>query len=183
MAPAARAAPDSISIEGKPCRQAAVLALLFPLENATGILLTKRKETLSKHAGQISFPGGKQEAHESLPETALRETEEEIGLPQHNIDMLGALSPLYINVSNFCVYPFLGALHDMPTALVPQDTEVERILKVPLQNLADPAVQKEKIWTLRGQQMTIPYYAYEQETIWGATAMMLAELLHLITIR
>ncbi|MEM8487284.1 MAG: CoA pyrophosphatase [Bacteroidota bacterium] len=183
MAPAARAAPDSISIKGKPCRQAAVLALLFPLENATGILLTKRKETLSKHAGQISFPGGKQEADESLPETALRETEEEIGLPPHDIDMLGALSPLYIDVSNFCVFPFLGALHQMPTALVPQDTEVERILKVPLHNLADPAIQKEEIWTLRGQQMTIPYYAYEQETIWGATAMMLAELLHLFTIR
>ncbi len=181
MAPAARAAPDSISIANKPCRQAAVLAVLYPDEEGTGVLLTKRKETLKKHAGQISFPGGKQEANESLKETALRETEEEIGLPPHNIDLLGALSPLYINVSNFCVFPFVGAVQHMPAALVPQDTEVERILKVPLHNLADPAILKEEIWTLRGQKMTIPYYAYEQETIWGATAMMLAELLHVIT--
>ena len=182
MAPASRITPEALSIEGKPCRQAAVLALLFPIEDATGILLTKRKATLNKHAGQISFPGGKQEANESLHQTALRETEEEVGLPPGDIDVLGRLSPLYIDVSNFCVYPFVAALHETPRRLIPQDTEVERILQVPLHNLADPSIQRREIWNLRGQEITVPYYAYEQETIWGATAMMLAELLHLITV-
>ena len=110
MAPASRSAPGALSIEGKPCRKAAVLAILFPIDDpasiSTGILLTKRKHTLSKHAGQISFPGGKQEQNETLTQTALRETHEEIGLFADDIELLGPLSPLYINVSNFCVHPF-----------------------------------------------------------------------------
>lgn len=179
MAPASRVTPEALSIEGKICRKAAVLAVLFPMADATGVILTKRKQTLSKHPGQISFPGGKHEQHESLTQTALRETHEEIGLFANDISLLGSLSPLYINVSNFCVYPFVGALKETPLSLTPQDSEVERILKVPLQHLADPALQRRENWVLNGAETTIPYYAYEGETIWGATAMMLAELLSL----
>ena len=145
-----------------------------------GILLTKRKHNLKKHAGQISFPGGKQEKNESLIQTALRETQEEIGLIPDKIQLLGSLSPIYINVSNFCVYPFVGTLQDTPAALKPQDTEVERILKVPLHILADPTREKRKNWTIDGHEMTVPYYDYDGETIWGATAMMLAELMHVV---
>ena len=177
MAPASRVAAGTIRIDGKPCRKAAVLAVLFPIDNAPGILLTKRKHTLSKHAGQISFPGGKQEHNESLEETALRETHEEIGLHADQVKVLGSLSPIYINVSNFCVYPFVGAITQQPESLRPHDAEVESILQVPLPTLADPATEQRENWILHGKEVTVPYYAYEGETIWGATAMMLSELL------
>ena len=183
MAPASRVVPGALSIEGKPCRRAAVLAVLFPLEEAsgisTGVLLTKRKQNLSKHAGQISFPGGKQEQDETLTQTALRETHEEIGLYSKDIELLGSLSPLYINVSNFCVHPFVGALQQPPESLTPQDDEVEKILKVPLKKLADPSIEHREKWVINGAEISVPFYAYEGETIWGATAMMLAELLRL----
>lgn len=179
MAPASRLNRDALLIEGKPCRKAAVLAVLFPYNGSSGILLTKRKHNLKKHAGQISFPGGKQEENESLKQTALRETWEEIGLLSNEINLLGSLSPIYINVSNFCVYPFVGALNSAPNGLKPQDSEVERILKVPLSMLADPAIARRENWNIDGRQLTVPYYDYDGETIWGATAMMLAELLHL----
>ncbi len=180
MAPASRLAPDALTIENKPCRKAAVMAILFPMANTTCVLLTKRRQNLKKHAGQISFPGGKQEKDETLIQTALRETEEEIGLRSQEIELVGSLSPIYINVSNFCVYPFVGTLPDSPTGLKPQDSEVERILSVPLQTLADPAIEKRENWMINGTELTVPYYDYDGETIWGATAMMLAELLHVV---
>ncbi len=184
MAPESRVAPGALSIEGKPCRKAAVLAVLFPIDDeetghSTGVLLTKRKHNLSKHAGQISFPGGKQELNETLRQTALRETHEEIGLFSEDIELLGSLSPLYINVSNFCVHPFVGAIQESPISLRPQDSEVEKILKVPLKKLADPSIEQRENWVINGTEVTVPFYAYEGETIWGATAMMLAELLRL----
>ncbi len=181
MAPMSRLAPGALSVDDKPCRQAAVLAVLFPMDDDAGILLTKRKHDLAKHAGQISFPGGKQEPDETLMQTALRETHEEIGLHSKEIELLGPLSPLYINVSNFCVYPFVGAIQETPKYLTPQDSEVERILQVPLQDLADPSIRQREKWTVQDRELMIPYFGYDGETIWGATAMMLAELLHLIT--
>lgn len=180
MAPAARLAPEALSIAGKSCRKAAVLALLFPKSDTPHVLLTKRKHNLKKHAGQISFPGGKQEKNESLVETALRETQEEVGLFPHQIELIGSLSPIYINVSNFCVYPFVGSMPHTPVKLTPQDSEVERILKVPLHALADPAIEKRETWQINGHKMTVPFYDYDGETIWGATAMMLAELMRVV---
>lgn len=177
MAPASRFFQGALRVEDKPCRKAAVLAVLFPMDENPGVLLTKRKDTLSKHAGQISFPGGKQELDETLEQTALRETHEEIGLKSDQIQLLGSLSPIYINVSNFCVYPFVGAIQSPPLNLRPQDAEVERILEVPLPTLADPATEQRENWVLQGREVAVPYYAYEGETIWGATAMMLSELL------
>ncbi len=179
MAPSSRFFHGALRVDGKPCRKAAVLAVLFPIEESPGVLLTKRKHTLSKHAGQISFPGGRQELDETLEQTALRETHEEIGLTSDQIQLLGPLSPLYINVSNFCVYPFVGAIKSPPCDLKPHDDEVERILQVPLPTLADPATEQRENWILHGNEVDVPYYAYEGETIWGATAMMLAELLRL----
>ena len=158
------------------------MAVLFPFEETAGIILTKRQETLNQHAGQISFPGGRNEPDESLLETALRETNEEVGLHPASIEVLGALSPLYISVSNFCVYPFVGAITPLPERLSPQAEEVQKILKLPLAGLNTPSTKRVERWSLRGEPVDIPLFDVEGETIWGATAMMLAELLQLYDI-
>ena len=181
MAPASRKDPEQLIIQGKPCRAAGVMALLFPYSDGSpGILLTKRREDLPEHAGQIAFPGGRQEDEESLIQTALRETEEEIGLHPSFIHMLGPLTPIYINVSNYCVYPFVGLLDTIPSALTLEENEVQSILKISIPQLAAPQTRKEEIRIIRGQRLRVPFYAVNNEVIWGATAMILAELLMII---
>ena len=174
-----RQTPDLLDVGNKPCRKAAVMAILFPSEAQIAVLLTKRNASLSQHAGQISFPGGRNEPNESLIETALRETQEEIGLAPHGIDILGSLSPLYISVSNYCVYPFVGAIPEIPVDLTPQEEEVTQILKLPLANFSSPEARRVERWNIRGIDRDIPHYGVAGETIWGATAMMLSELLTL----
>ncbi len=97
MAPLARRQPEMASVEAKTCREAGVMALFYPdAERQPQLLLTRRPDAMKKHAGQIAFPGGRREAHESLEEAALRETEEEVLIPAARIDVIGALSSLYI---------------------------------------------------------------------------------------
>lgn len=181
MAPGDRFPTEMISVEGKSCRKASVLALLFPLEKETGVILTKRRAHLNQHAGQISFPGGRQESEETLEDAALRETEEETGISSSHITILGPLSPIYISVSNFCVYPFVGALSDRPASFSPQDQEVERIIEMPLALLGDARVKKTETWDFSGKKRQIPFFGLDGETIWGATAMILSELLQIYT--
>jgi 8-oxo-dGTP pyrophosphatase MutT (NUDIX family) len=177
MAPAYRSQPDKLRIEGKPCRNAGVLALLFPEGAETAILLTERRPDLKRHAGQISFPGGSREPDEPLYQTALRETHEEIGLAPHHIELLGPLSPLYIQVSNYCVHPFVGALEAPPQNLVFQPTEVTLIHTLKLADLRHPAARSLEPRLVYGKMVDVPVFAINGLSIWGATAMMLAELL------
>ncbi len=178
MAPAHR--EELLKLDhGRPCREAGVLALLFPVEREPTLLLTVRRDDLPDHPGQISFPGGRREPGEDLLATALRETHEEVGLPPDKVDILGALTPLYIPPTNYCVSPFVGALAYEPD-LRPTDAEVASILRVPLACLLDPATQKCEEWLVRGQRVMIPFYAVEHFSVWGATAMMLAEMLSLL---
>lgn len=179
MAPGDRFPTDMISIDGKPCRKASVLALLFPLVNETGIILTKRHAHLNQHPGQVSFPGGRLEPEETLEDAALRETEEETGISSSSITIVGSLSPIYISVSNFCVYPFLGALPNRPASFSPQDREVDRIIELPLALLGDARVKKTETWNFNGTKRHIPFFGLDGETIWGATAMILSELLEI----
>ena len=180
MAPRVKPHSQDLKVDDKTCRKAGVLSVLFPMGLETGLLLTKRRETLSQHAGQISFPGGRNEPDESLRETALRETREEVGLLPDYIDVVGELSPLYISVSNFCVYPFIGAVDFAPEDLEPQTSEVQKIIALPLAKLADPANKQVERWTLRDTPVDVPFYRVEEEIIWGATAMMIAELLEVL---
>ena len=181
MAPALRQGPEQLSISGKPCRLAGVMALLFPHSDGfPGIILTKRREDLPEHAGQIAFPGGRQENEESLLQTALRETEEEIGLAPSLIEVLGSLTPIYINVSNYCVYPFVGILESVPPVFKLQTNEVKHILKIPIARLAAPQTRRNELRNIRGQSLKVPFYGIDSEVIWGATAMILAELLMII---
>ena len=161
-------------------KESAVLALLFPLKNDIGILLIKRTADNSVHSRQVSFPGGKKEPDDTdLMATALRETEEETGIPQEDITVLGTLSKIYIHPSNFNVFPYVGYINYEPE--LHNNDEVEKPLKVPLQELLNPEFPVEK--TIRGhdgQNYLVPSYYIQNEIIWGATAMMLSELLAVI---
>lgn len=169
----------ALSIEGRECREAGVLALLRARDEHPAIVLTVRRTDLPDHGGQISFPGGQREPAEPLSVTALRETEEEIGLPRTKVTMIGKLTPLYIPPSKFCVHPFLGATSN-PPPLSPTDKEVDQILSISLEVLLDPTTRVVEPWDLHGKQVDVPYYEAYEHKIWGATAMMLAEVLTLV---
>jgi 8-oxo-dGTP pyrophosphatase MutT (NUDIX family) len=170
---------EELSIIRRSCLEAGVLALLVPLEPDPAIVLTVRHDELSDHGGQISFPGGQREGDETLSETALREANEEIGLATDSVHLLGPLTPLYIPPSNFCVHPFLGAATEN-ASLHPTDREVERILRIPLRRLLNPATRVVEPWPLHGEKVDVPYYDVDGPKVWGATAMMLAEVLTLL---
>lgn len=176
MAPRYPARRSDLSVEDRDCREAGVLILLLPHDEEPAVVLTVRREHLPDHAGQISFPGGQRENDESLPETALREAQEEIALSPASVQILGRLTPLYIPPSNFCVHPFVGGLNTVPD-LRPTDQEVEQVLQVPLAHLLDPTTRQVETRRLHGTNIEVPYYDVAGQTVWGATAMMLAEFL------
>jgi len=176
MAPRYPARRADLSVNGRDCREAGALVLLYPNDDEPVVVLTVRREHLPDHAGQISFPGGQREGDESLPDTALREAEEEIALPPTSVQLLGRLTPLYIPPSNFCVHPFVAGLDAAPD-LRPTDDEVERVLRVPLSHLLNPTTRRTETRTLHGTDVEVPYYDVAGHTVWGATAMMLAEFL------
>ena len=131
-----------------------------------------------RHGGQIGFPGGKQEeSDKSLEMTAIRETEEEIGIKGNDVQVLGNLTELYIPVSNFLVYPYVGYLSYTPE-FKRQETEVNLILEVPFAHFLDPSIrqvidlQVRKNITLKN----VPYFNINGKVLWGATAMMMSEL-------
>lgn len=180
MAPAFRQDDELARVDDKPCREAAVLALLHPLpdDDAPALVLTVRPPDMAHHAGQVAFPGGRREPGEALPETALREAAEEVALDPRGVELLAQLTPLYIPPSNFCVYPYLGAVTNFPE-LYPDDAEVAQILHTPLTRLLHPETRRAEPWTLRGRRVVVPYYAIDGHKVWGATAMMLSEMLAL----
>jgi 8-oxo-dGTP pyrophosphatase MutT (NUDIX family) len=160
-------------------RPAAGLLLLFPIASEAHIVLTVRSSQLPSHAGQVSLPGGAVEAGESIEEAALREAQEEIGLAPGEVRILGRLTPLHIPVSGFLLHPVVGAAEALPP-LHPADAEVERILLLPLAHLLDPTRIRREQRTRDGLFLDIPYLEVEGAQLWGATAMVCAELLSLL---
>lgn len=164
-------------------RQASVMALLYPIESSWHLLFIQRTSPKrDRHAGQISFPGGSVDpGDESAAATALRETEEEVGIPRERISLLGALTPLYIPVSNFLVDPFVGYLPERPV-FTPQETEVARILELPLADFLAPTARRTGTRKLSNgiNLPETPYWHIQGEEIWGATSMMTAELVALL---
>ena len=179
MAPRYPARRADLSVDERDCRTAGVLVLLVRYDGDPAVVLTVRREHLPDHAGQISFPGGQREGDESLLDAALREAEEEVALPPASVRVLGRLTPLYIPPSNFCVHPFVGRTEVAPE-LCPADEEVEQVLRVPLAHLLDPATHSTETRRLDGTDVEVPYYDVAGHTVWGATAMMLAELLAVV---
>lgn len=159
-----------------------VLALLYPIDNKPAIAFIKRTEYDGAHSGQISFPGGKMEHSDlSVIYTALRETEEEIGVPANEISVIGHLTELYIPPSRFLVTPIVGYIVRRPQ-FHPDSTEVERIIEIPVEKLiSEDAIQEKEIEVMNGIKWNVPCYYIDGNIIWGATAMMLSELLELIT--
>jgi 8-oxo-dGTP pyrophosphatase MutT (NUDIX family) len=180
MAPDYRLDRDLADVTGKRCREAAVLALLHPSPDGTSVLLIERPHTQRKHPGQIAFPGGRREPRESLQQTALRETQEEVGVPPTHIRVLGMMTPLFVPPSGYCVYPFVGAINTLPELLL-QPEEVASTFSAPIKTLADPANSLRQQQLVRGLTVDVPAFACGGHLIWGATAMMLAELLDLLS--
>jgi 8-oxo-dGTP pyrophosphatase MutT (NUDIX family) len=162
-------------------RQAGVLALFYPKDTGWHLVLIERSNTNTRdrHSGQISFPGGKYETGDgSLSATALREAQEEVGISPESVELLGQLTNLYIPVSNFLVNPYVGITCETPR-FRPQQEEVQAILEVPFELLRQPETRQEADLTI-AQNITlrrVPCYQVFGRAVWGATAMILSELL------
>jgi 8-oxo-dGTP pyrophosphatase MutT (NUDIX family) len=160
-------------------RNAAVLLLLYPIEQQAHVVLTVRADTLGRHSGQVSLPGGVVDPGESFEQAALREAHEEIALPLDGVRVIGALTPLDIPVSGFRLHPIVGVRSTRPV-LRPSDGEVARILEPALAELLDANCVRSTERTRDGRTLTIPAFHVGDEEIWGATAMVLAEFLTLL---
>lgn len=156
--------------------QSSVLIALYPLGDGLGTLLIKRTPDNTPHSGQISFPGGRQDPGDLTPvHTALREAREEIGLDADRIQVLGSLSPLYVAPSNFTIHPVVGYIAQ-PGGLTPSPEEAEYIIELPLHNLEDYMAHVDI--EVRGYTLKqVPCFSHSGHIIWGATAMILQELL------
>jgi 8-oxo-dGTP pyrophosphatase MutT (NUDIX family) len=160
-------------------RHAAGLLLVFPIDASAHIVLTVRADTLGRHGGQVSLPGGVVEAGETFEEAAIREAHEEVGLSPDDVRVLGALTPLDIPISGFRLHPIVAAAAERP-ALTPADGEVASILEVSIGELVDPARQVTTTRVGEGRDLTVPAFRVGGVEIWGATAMVVAEFLSLL---
>jgi 8-oxo-dGTP pyrophosphatase MutT (NUDIX family) len=175
MAPTFR--PDLLSDPSS--TKAAVLLLLYNINGSICIIFTKRQEYKGIHSGQISFPGGKYEASDkSIFHTALRETEEEIGVNANTIQLLGRLSSLYIPVSRTDVTPIIGYTSERPDFLI-DPYEVEYLIEANLEQLLDPSIKEIKPYK-NSLSNDIPYFNINGNHVWGATAMILNEFLEIL---
>jgi len=175
MAPAPRRAPASRS----PLAQAAVLVLFYPLGGRAHFVLTQRTATVTHHRLQVSLPGGRLEGQETPAEAALRETHEELAVNPASVTIVGSLSPLAVSVSGFVIHPVVGSTGRRPD-FTADPREVARIIEVSLETLADPCSVKHEAWSVDGIDRVVPFFEIDGHKVWGATAMILSELLALI---
>ncbi|OGD28261.1 MAG: coenzyme A pyrophosphatase [Candidatus Aminicenantes bacterium RBG_19FT_COMBO_59_29] len=179
MVPDPRPGDKTYQEAGDTCLRAAVLVLIYPRGDGFSLVLTRRTSRVAHHQAQISFPGGQMDKDESPVETALREAEEELNIMPAEVRVLGELTPLYIPPSNYCIYPVVAAAERRPD-FRPSPHEVAEVIEAPLAHLLDMKNIKREKWPLRGMIVTVPFYFFKGHKIWGATAMVLAELLDLI---
>ena len=164
-----------------PARPAATLLAIYPGEDGGLVVpLTVRHGDLRAHAGEVSLPGGAvDEADADARAAALREAWEEVGLPPADVRVVGSLDPVWIPVSNFELLPFVGTLAARP-ALVPHDAEVTAIVELPLAALWDPDVVGVEEIVARGVTLRAGAYRYGGVVVWGATALTLGMLAHVL---
>ena len=162
-------------------RAGAVMTLIYPVKNIPHLLFIERPVYDGVHSGQIAFPGGKIEKTDATHlDAALRETEEEVGIPKQLIHVVGPLTELYVLASNFMVYPFVGFLNEIPKMIL-EEKEVAATLEIPLSKFFEKDVLKEKpIKNALGFTLMAPYYDLNGKVLWGATAMMVSELCSII---
>lgn len=155
-------------------RQAAALLLIYPGSDGPSIPLTVRRHDLPHHPGQVSLPGGSIDAGETHHDTALREAEEEIGVSPRDVRVLGPLSSLWVIVSGFVVFPFVGVADERP-AFRPAEKEVAQLLEVPIAHILDRGRLGWEHRTRDNVVVRFPYFELGGHHVWGATGMMLSE--------
>ncbi len=168
-------------IEDSSATPAAVVILVYDRDGEAHVLFTERTEHVEHHKGQISFPGGAWDgADERLETTALRETQEEIGVDPEDVDIVGQLDDM-ITISNFRVTPYVGILStNSEYPFVVNEREVAKVVQVPLSHLMDERNMELEVRQHQGKQVLVPAYTYEGHRIWGATARMLRQFLELL---
>ena len=173
-------APRPAAVEGTTIRASAVLAPLYEGDGGLHVVLTRRAGHLRSHRGEISFPGGGQERGEDLLDTAFRESSEEIGLGRDAVEVIGELDHLTTVVSRSYIVPYVAALPGRPE-LRADPGEVEKILHVSFDELLSDGVYREERWRFGPSPRPIYFFEIEGDTVWGATAHMLRQLLALAT--
>lgn len=162
---------------GVVAREAAVLVLFYPLRRQVTLLLMRRTEYPGHHSGQIGLPGGAIEPGDVSPlAAALREAREEVGLDLARLQVLGSLEPVYVQVSNFLVYPFVAWTPARPR-FRPDPGEVAELVEAPLAVLLDPATLAEETWPLLNGLQVVPFFRVGPHKVWGATARILDQLI------
>ena len=169
---------ENLDIEARKPNKAGVMAIFYPdLKENTKLVLILRKTSKGVHSNQVGFPGGRVELFDkNLKHTALRETEEEVGIPMQEVEVIKKLTKLYIPPSNFWVHPYVGLVKNTPI-LVPQESEVEQILEVDIDHFLDEKnMIIETLNTSYAKNIQVPAFNLNGHVVWGATAMMLNEL-------
>tara|TARA_B110000902_G_scaffold8890_1_gene10914 strand:+ start:443 stop:1045 length:603 start_codon:yes stop_codon:yes gene_type:complete len=170
------------SLKKNKAKRAAVMALFYPnRDGETHLALILRKTYKGVHSAQVGFPGGKQEPSDiSAEHTALRETQEEIGVLQEDIIVLKKLTQIYIPPSNFFVEPFMGVCKTTPQFIL-QETEVEALIEVKISDFLDDNIYcTRRLSTSYATDIEVPAYILNTHVVWGATAMMLSEVRELL---
>jgi 8-oxo-dGTP pyrophosphatase MutT (NUDIX family) len=161
-------------------REAAVLIPVLQREHKYHFLLTRRTEEVQTHKGQISFPGGMREGKEDLVRTALRETFEEVGIPEDRIEILGRFHD-YISITGYRVTPFAGFING-PFTLNPQVREVAAVIQVPFRIFLDPGRLRIEKRTIRNEESDVYYYSYGSHQVWGLTARIIKDFLDVLNL-
>lgn len=172
----ARQQAEEVRSSGSSFREGGVMMLIYPVEEVLHTALILRPTYEGVHSGQVAFPGGAREAHDhDLKATALRETEEEVGVKASQIEVIGALSELYIPPSNFIVKPYVGVLSERPQ-FIPDDFEVAKIMEPSVVSfMKKDAIVSTSVQVGKNNSMRVKAFMVDGHIVWGATAMMLAE--------
>ena len=175
MSPLNRIPERPAELQGDP-RCGAVLAVLFAKAEQLHVILIKRRDDLRHHPGQISFPGGRREQDELPLACALRETHEEIGISPEELSIAGGLEPVYICASDFVVYPFV-AWHPGIPSCIHDPREVTEVFQIPLSRLCTADARTRALKNIFGTERAVPGFSFSGHHIWGATAMLLHEII------
>ena len=157
-------------------RKAAVLIGLFKKNDEWCFSLIRRPMNEKNHPGQIALPGGAMEKNETLMNTALREAFEEVGINPEDVEIIGQLTPIPVPVSEYLIYPFVGVIDYEPEWVLNED-EVEELLILKMSELISSDNGYTEMWNLRGNRVEVPIFKVMNETVWGATAAVLSELI------
>lgn len=162
-------------------RRAGVLLMFYPKRGAPHVLFTKRSKEVAEHKGEISFPGGAYDPEdETILQTALRESREELGLNVNELEILGELDDVYVPPTRFLITPFIAFAREPPKPR-PSASEISEVIEIPVSELLDPSILREELRGAGGMKRYLQFYNYEDHVIWGATARILKQFLDLVS--